>query len=86
LCSNTRIDLDLTRSEEVVLRHFILNRGKVIHRDIISEILSPESGGEGVSNESIDQVIYRLRKKLGKIGCFERIETYVGKGYGLVNG
>ena len=84
LCKYNRIDIELTKAEEVFLRLIIEKRGEVVSRDELGNLLSPESDGTGVSNESIDQVIYRLRKKLVKMGCKEKIETYVGRGYGLV--
>jgi|GEM_PF-5887212 len=83
LCKNKRIDLELTRAEERFLRLIIEKRGEIVTRDTLGALLSPESDGQGVSNESIDQVIYRLRKKLIKFECLEKVETYVGRGYGL---
>lgn len=84
LCNGQRIDLELTKAEEGFVKLLIEKRGEVVNRDELGYILSPESEGTGVSNESVDQVIYRLRKKLIGFGCHEKIETYVGKGYGLV--
>jgi DNA-binding winged helix-turn-helix (wHTH) protein len=84
LCGEERIDLELTKAEEGFLKLIIEKRGEVVHRDELGGVLSPESDGTGVSNESIDQLIYRLRKKLVKLGCKEKIETYTGRGYGLM--
>lgn len=83
-CNNKNIDLDLTKAEESFLKLIIEKRGEVVSREELGNLLSPESEGTGVSNESIDQVIYRLRKKLIKFGCNEQIQTYTGRGYGLV--
>jgi len=85
LCNKERIDLELTKAEEAFLALLIENRGEVVSRDQLSVLLSPDSDGLGVSNESIDQVIYRLRKKLIKFKCKEEIQTYTGKGYGLID-
>ena len=84
MCGQERIDLELTKAEEGFLKMIIEKRGEVVHRDELGAVLSPESDGTGVSNESIDQLIYRLRKKLLKLGCKEKIETYTGRGYGLM--
>jgi len=51
LCNKERIDLELTKAEEGFLALLIENRGEVVHRDQLSVLLSPDSDGQGVSNE-----------------------------------
>ncbi len=54
---------------------------RVLHRDEIANIISPESSGAGVSNEAIDQLVSRTRKALSLINPDIEIKTKRGLGY-----
>lgn len=69
--------VELTAKEFELFSYFYEHADEVVDRERLSTVLSPESEGDGVSNEVIDQYISRLRKKLGT----ESIETIHGRGY-----
>lgn len=74
----------LTKSEELVCKLLLENRGAIVHRDQIAAQMAPESEGAGVSNEAIDQIAYRLRRKLEKLKLGKvKISTVHGRGYKL---
>ncbi len=72
---------ELTRSEYLFLERLLLNRGSVVTRDNLAFVLSPQSEGNGVSNEAIDQIISRLRKSLKRMGKNLEIKNKRGVGY-----
>ncbi len=54
----------LSPGEYRLLQYFILNQGKVVTRDEIIKVVWHEAQiAEGITDEAIDQLIYRLRKK-----------------------
>jgi len=71
----------LTRNEYLFLEKLISNIGLIVTRDELAYVLSPQSQGEGVSNEAIDQIISRLRKDLKKINKNIIIKNKRGVGY-----
>jgi DNA-binding response OmpR family regulator len=71
--------LDLSRSEFALLTLLLRNPGRVFSRSYLLETLWNES--VTVSDRSIDNIVLRLRKKLGAVG--ETIETIWGVGYRL---
>ncbi len=70
-----------TKKEYVVFKTIYENRGDIVTKNTIAEILSPDSIGDGVSNESIDQIISRLRKSIKKADLHIDIKTKRGFGY-----
>lgn len=78
------ITYTFTKSEEQILKRLLGEKGKLITKDELAKVLSPKTEGEGVSDESIDQVIHRLRKKLNNLETTTRIETITGRGYMIV--
>lgn len=71
----------LTKSEFLVFKELYLGRGKVVTRDQLASILNPETEGLGVSNESIDQIVSRVRKALAEAHIDIDIKTKRGIGY-----
>lgn len=74
-CNET--EMSLTPSEFKLLAALIQNRGRVLSRDKLIELVQ----GEGVSvvDRAIDTHIFGLRKKLGS--CADMVETIRGVGY-----
>ncbi len=74
-CNET--EMSLTPSEFKLLTALIQNRGRVLSRDKLIELVQ----GEGVSvvDRAIDTHIFGLRKKLGS--CADMVETIRGVGY-----
>jgi len=55
----------LSPQEFRLLRFLIQNEGKIIGRDeIIEAVWTDVKSQEGISDEAIDQMIFRLRKKI----------------------
>jgi DNA-binding response OmpR family regulator len=71
--------LDLSRSEFALLALLLRNPGRVFSRSYLLETLWNESSTGG--DRSIDNIVLRLRKKLGEVGG--AIETIWGVGYRL---
>ena len=71
--------LDLSRSEFALLAVLLRNPGRVFSRSYLLETIWNESSPGG--DRSIDNIILRLRKKLGKVS--DVIETIWGIGYRL---
>lgn len=56
---------ELSGSEFRLLRYLMQNEGKVCEKDEIIEAVWRESATrEGVTDQALDQIIYRLRKKI----------------------
>jgi|GEM_PF-4874338 len=72
---------NMTKAEFMFFEELYYKKDKVIVRDRFAYLLSPTSEGEGVSNEAIDQVISRLRKKLEELKFPFHIKTQRGIGY-----
>jgi DNA-binding response OmpR family regulator len=71
--------LDLSRSEFALLAILLRNPGRVFSRSYLLETIWNESSPS--SDRSIDNIVLRLRKKLGRVG--DVIETIWGVGYRL---
>jgi DNA-binding response OmpR family regulator len=69
--------LDLTRNEFGLLHLLARNRGRAFSRTYLHDAVWGEPAVEG--DRSVDNVVLRLRKKLGPLG--EAIETVWGIGY-----
>lgn len=74
-CENQLIEL--TPSEFRLLTAMIENRGRVLSRDRLIELVQGQ--GVAVGDRTIDTHVFGLRKKLGP--CSEVIETIRGVGY-----
>jgi len=74
---------NMTKLEYKFFEFLYKNPSKVIRRDAFAASISPKSDGSGVSNESIDQIISRLRKKLTDLKMPFKIKTQRGIGYYL---
>lgn len=73
----------MTKNEFIVFKLLFENLGKVIHRDEFAKLLNPQTEGDGVSNESIDQLLSRIRKALKGMNLSYTIKTKRGVGYYL---
>lgn len=75
----------LTKNEYLFFQELCRNCPNTVARDDFARLLSPESAGEGVSNEAIDQVVSRLRKTLDgmKVKVPYKITNKRGVGYYL---
>jgi DNA-binding response OmpR family regulator len=71
--------LELSRSEFALLALLLRNPGRVFSRSYLLETIWNESYTGG--DRSIDNIVLRLRKKLGEVG--DAIETIWGVGYRL---
>lgn len=54
----------MTKNEYLFFQELFINFDSIVSRDTLANLLSPESSGEGVSNEAIDQIISRVRRVL----------------------
>ncbi|MBI4037505.1 winged helix-turn-helix domain-containing protein [Candidatus Curtissbacteria bacterium] len=66
ITKGTTIISDLLSPQEYRLLRFLIgNRGRIVERDEIIKAVWPEAkSAEGISDEAIDQMIFRLRKKI----------------------
>ena len=62
---NTEITDQLTPSEFRLLKYLIINKGKVCEKEeLINNVWKDSKTQEGVTDQALDQIIYRLRKKI----------------------
>ncbi len=75
----------LTPSEFRLLRYLLTNRGKICEKDeIIENVWKDSKTQEGVTDQALDQIIYRLRKKVEDDPNNPHfIHTIKGRGYKL---
>ena len=73
--SKAGVNIVLTGKEIVILEMFLLNKNRVLSRELIQEKLY--SWSDDVSSNTVDVYIHNLRRKLGS-GC---IRTIYGAGY-----
>lgn len=72
----------LSLVEYKILEHLYQKKDNLVSRDELATLIAPESAGAGVSNESIDQYISRLRRKIGESGGDAKmVKTVFGRGY-----
>lgn len=73
----------LTSSEFKLLRFLIENSGKIIDRDeIINSVWGDLSSTQGVSDQALDQLIFRVRKKIEEDpNNPNHIQTVKGRGF-----
>ncbi len=61
----TTVSDQLTSSEFLLLRHLLQNKGQVITRDdIISAVWPDVKSTAGITDQAVDQLIFRLRRKI----------------------
>ena len=72
-------ELDLTRTEFGMLHLLLRNRGRAFSRGYLHEAVWGEPSVDG--DRSVDNAVFRLRKKLGALGA--TIQTVWGVGYRL---
>jgi DNA-binding response OmpR family regulator len=72
-------ELDLTRTEFGMLHLLLRNPGRAFSRGYLHEAVWGEPSVEG--DRSVDNAVFRLRKKLGALG--DTIQTVWGVGYRL---
>lgn len=75
----------LSPSEFKLLKYLILNRARVCEKDeIIENVWKDSKTQEGVTDQALDQIIYRLRKKIElDPNNPTNIQTIKGRGYKL---
>lgn len=73
----------LSKQEYRFLKYLCENEGKLIEREEIISVVWPDSQvKEGISNEAIDQMIFRLRKKIEENpNSPQHISTIKGQGW-----
>lgn len=77
----------LTSSELKLLRYFLLNNEKIISKEeIINAVWSDKTTTLGVTDQALDQLIFRLRKKIeNNPNNPEHILTIKGRGFKFLN-
>lgn len=82
LKGDTEITDNFTPSEFRLLRHLLINEGKVVEKDdLIAAVWKDTVTREGVTDQALDQLIYRLRKKIEEDpNNPKHIETVKGRG------
>jgi len=83
---NEPINLHLTGKEYDLLVAFLNNKGIILSRDKIAEILWGKDSYEKYSDWAIDQIVHQLREKLTVLGNRHNLLTVRGKGYRFVEG
>lgn len=83
----TKISDKLSPSEFKLLKFLIQNKEKLCTKDeIIDAIWSDQKSQEGVTDQALDQIFYRLRKKVEQDASNPHyIHTIKGKGYRLTD-
>jgi len=80
--SGRPIEEKFTRQEYELLTYFLKDPDKVHSRDEIAEAIWGKESYEKYSDWAIDQIISKLRKKLGELGLNDNtITTVRGRGY-----
>jgi DNA-binding response OmpR family regulator len=73
------LPLDLTRSELVVLENLLRNQGRVVPKSRFGDLLHDID--REWSENSVETLMHRLRKKLAAAGAEISIRTLRGLGY-----
>ena len=73
------VPLELTRSELVVLESLLRNQGRVVPKSRLGDLLHDVDGEW--SENSVETLVHRLRKKLAAAGAEISIRTLRGLGY-----
>ncbi len=74
---------NLTSSEFKLLRHLLLNQDKVVERDeIISVVWQSVKSTAGITDQAVDQLIFRLRRKIEEDpNTPQHLQTVKGRGF-----
>lgn len=85
LLGDVQISDKLSPSEFKLIRYLIQNKERLCSKDeIIQEVWGDQKSQEGVTDQALDQIFYRLRKKIEKDPTNPHyIHTIKGKGYKL---
>lgn len=75
------IPIRVSGKEYDLLITFLQNKGIILSRDKIADVLWGRNSFEKYSDWAIDQAIHQLRAKLALIGAEKNLETLRGKGY-----
>jgi DNA-binding winged helix-turn-helix (wHTH) protein len=82
IISGKSVEEHLTRQEYQLLAHFLKEPNRVFSRDEIAEAIWSKESYEKYSDWAIDQLMSKLRKKLGDLGADENmLVTVRGRGY-----
>ena len=75
----------LSPSEFKLMKYLIQNKEKLCSKDeIINSVWDDQKSQDGVTDQALDQIFYRLRKKIEQDPANPRyIHTIKGKGYRL---
>ncbi|OGC53814.1 hypothetical protein A3D91_03720 [candidate division WWE3 bacterium RIFCSPHIGHO2_02_FULL_38_14] len=76
--------MEMSKSEYLIFKKLIESKGKLVEKDDIAEILSPQSHGSGVSDAAISQIVKRVREACDENEINLVIKTKRGMGYYLV--
>ena len=79
LCSQDGIHIPITLQEFIMLRALLQNPGRVLSRETLLNITRSEHWFG--SDRTVDNLISRLRKKIGSTGAHSDIKTVRGVGY-----
>lgn len=79
---NDRTQIELTKNEFRILKFLGENRGKIVARDEIMEILWDSESF--IDDNTLTVNITRLRNKLEELGVKELLQTKRGQGYILI--
>ena len=74
-----------TKNQYLFFVELLKHINQIVDRNELAIILSPESGGSGVSNNAVDQTINRLRQILTKENLPYQIISKRGVGYLMKN-
>lgn len=74
---------ELSFQEYAVLKLLWDRANEVINRDEVAEVMWPKNKEESYSNWAIDQLMCKIRRKIGDIGKEKMIKTVRGQGFVL---
>jgi DNA-binding winged helix-turn-helix (wHTH) protein len=81
LNGNIDLEMDLSFQEYQVLGELFKNSSQTVTRNQIAEILWPKDTEEKYSDWAIDQIMSKIRKKIGDVGEKRMIKTIKGQGF-----
>jgi len=76
-----KLSIVLSSQEENMFKYLWKNKGKVVNRDDVAKVLWGTNWEKNYSDWAIDQVIKRIRKKIGDRSKKSLIKTLRGKGF-----
>lgn len=85
LLEGSTIEEKFTHQEYMILCEFLKSQGKLMTRDDIGAVLWGQESYEKYSDWAIDQLMSKLRKKLGDLKVKEKLVTIRGKGYKIIS-